>query len=677
MSKRWGNRNARHAWSSTKTLPGIALGVFAVLVPVLVNPRPARAGFGNCPAPGDCFTPHANPGCSNESCCTLVCAEDDDCCRFEWDSLCVDAAEALCGGSACPGTGSCFAQHPTPGCNDANCCNAVCGKEPLCCVLDWDSSCVSAANDLCRPSVCPAGGRCFQPHATPGCENDGCCRGVCALDAYCCDVEWDCVCAERAGQLCGQKACPGEGSCLEEHASSGCADEFCCNTVCLSDPDCCRFGWDDLCVQRAQEVCAACPGTGRCDVGHATPGCDNRDCCQAVCTAEESCCQGQWGLGCVQRAGQLCANPACPSPGSCDTTHENPGCLDAECCHAVCLRDPDCCGFAGWDSICVQRAKELCGPAPNDEPENAIPMECDETHAGSTVGATLDANLVPCGLVNDAPGIWYRVIGNGRVMTANTCQSDVSFDTRLSVFMGECPREFSCVGGNNDFCGLQSSVPWRSVVGEHYLILVRGSLNRTGPIVTNLTCSPVCPAGEAVWVDPPNGVVDARQPHPVNSTLPRQGIERLIVRAPRRADFRCWSVCETRESGFPIAFVRVEEVDGLYTLRLTRPMTPGAVTTVTYHDSPVGQTGRFISHPANINGDGATAAFDILAIIDCLNNVNPAVACPWGFPYSRDVDHSGVFNSSDLLRTIDLINGAGAFATPWLGTTRPTGQGCP
>ncbi|MEK6674259.1 MAG: hypothetical protein AABZ47_01235 [Planctomycetota bacterium] len=216
------------------------------------------AGF--CSGFGDCFIPHPNPGCNNTDCCARVCSDDPDCCVFEWDSLCVNEAKLFCDTSTCPGVGSCFSNHGTPGCDDANCCNLVCGDEPLCCELDWDSTCVNTARDLCTSGPCGSGGNCFSEHPDPGCDLESCCSAVCDQLPSCCQSAWSASCVQAASQQCGSTFCPGVGSCTSVHAGLGCEDELCCNLVCSADPDCCLFGWDTLCVGRAVEECGpSCP----------------------------------------------------------------------------------------------------------------------------------------------------------------------------------------------------------------------------------------------------------------------------------------------------------------------------------------------------------------------------------------------------------------------------------
>ena len=100
---------------------------------------------------GSCFSANGTPGCSNESCCNAVCEIDPLCCDVEWDEACAAAALKLCSGCGNPNAGSCFEAHGTPFCDDAKCCELVCEQDPICCIFDWDSSCVALAEMICSP----------------------------------------------------------------------------------------------------------------------------------------------------------------------------------------------------------------------------------------------------------------------------------------------------------------------------------------------------------------------------------------------------------------------------------------------------------------------------------------------------------------------------------------------
>ncbi len=68
--------------------------------------------------------------------------------------------------------------------------------------------------------------------------------------------------------------------------------------------------------------------------------------------------------------------------------------------------------------------------------------------------------------------------------------------------------------------------------------------------------------------------------------------------------------------------------------------------------------------PGDVNGDGTASPMDILALINSLNAVQPRPV------YATDIDRSEVTASADILRLIDLLNGAGAFDS-WNGVSLP------
>ncbi|MHC4908132.1 MAG: hypothetical protein ACYTF9_00225, partial [Planctomycetota bacterium] len=103
----------------------------------------------------------------------------------------------------CPGEGSCCIPNGTPGCDDAGCCETICAQDPFCCDIEWDTVCVDQANGLCcDPPPCPGDGCCFAANESPGCDDAACCDAVCAADPFCCDTEWDGLCADGAIAVC-------------------------------------------------------------------------------------------------------------------------------------------------------------------------------------------------------------------------------------------------------------------------------------------------------------------------------------------------------------------------------------------------------------------------------------------------------------------------------------------
>jgi len=159
---------------------------------------------------GDCLaaSPTNDPGCGDATCCATTCELDRFCCDVTWDATCAGEAEGVCDGSfrACgPASGVCGLPDNTPGCDNASCCNEVCLVDPFCCLEEWDGTCVDEAESMCFLTCgASAGDRdCGSPHpGLPGCNNEACCTLVCTTDPFCCDTEWDQVCADKAATDC-------------------------------------------------------------------------------------------------------------------------------------------------------------------------------------------------------------------------------------------------------------------------------------------------------------------------------------------------------------------------------------------------------------------------------------------------------------------------------------------
>ncbi len=60
----------------------------------------------------------------------------------------------------------------------------------------------TADDDLIDRGCANGEGRCDEAKATPGCEDAECCRAVCAIDPFCCETEWDANCAALAATAC-------------------------------------------------------------------------------------------------------------------------------------------------------------------------------------------------------------------------------------------------------------------------------------------------------------------------------------------------------------------------------------------------------------------------------------------------------------------------------------------
>lgn len=101
-------------------------------------------------------------------------------------------------------------------------------------------------------------GACCSPSASAGCSDPAVEACVCGGDSFCCDTQWDDVCAAAAdacGGNCGGGG--GGGACCMVQAGPGCADPAIEGCVCLFDSFCCEMQWDDICVEEAQTTCGA------------------------------------------------------------------------------------------------------------------------------------------------------------------------------------------------------------------------------------------------------------------------------------------------------------------------------------------------------------------------------------------------------------------------------------
>ena len=107
--------------------------------------------LGACgdPDSGDCLANNGTPGCDDTACCETVCATRPECCTDQWDEACAIFANIVCGICGEPDSGSCFEANDTAGCEDGDCCALVCDMDPVCCILDWDQTCVDIASGIC------------------------------------------------------------------------------------------------------------------------------------------------------------------------------------------------------------------------------------------------------------------------------------------------------------------------------------------------------------------------------------------------------------------------------------------------------------------------------------------------------------------------------------------------
>lgn len=144
-------------------------------------------------------------------------------------------------------------------------------------------------------------------------------------------------------------------------------------------------------------------------------------------------------------------------------------------------------------------------------------ITCGETVTGSTSGASIQAVPTCTTVLNTAPGVWYTFVGTGQLISVSTCGGTTNYDTKLGVFSGAC-EALVCIGGNDDACGLQSTVNFSSVSGTEYYIYVTGFGTAAGNYSLQLTC-----------IDPPvndlcTGAIQVQCGTPVSGTTIGSGV---------------------------------------------------------------------------------------------------------------------------------------------------------
>jgi hypothetical protein len=234
---------------------------------------------------GSCFVARSNPGCSDGACCADTCTADPYCCDSQWDALCVQRAEATCRhGFTCAEARLLWIEEPSSY-------EFVAGGS-----TSWGPATPCGLNDYqptWRRYIAPTSGMLRVEICTEFAESqptlalyDDCTE---PLDALVCSASPSAGCAlgpsvridhavlagrsyliRIAGkgglpiggvlEIENSAVCGSGGPCLEQHLSPGCDDAECCVAVCNLDPYCCTNSWDNYCVQGAASSCANAPG---------------------------------------------------------------------------------------------------------------------------------------------------------------------------------------------------------------------------------------------------------------------------------------------------------------------------------------------------------------------------------------------------------------------------------
>ena len=165
---------------------------------------------------GDCFQEHQGASCDDATCCETVCTVDPTCCENSWDASCVSLAVANCdipcdNKSECAGDidlnnvvdGSDLAlllgNWSAGGCSDIDGSGTTDGADLAVMLGNWGECAPPPPTEGCGA---PDTGNCNVANGTPYCDDQDCCEAICAADPFCCDTEWDQICADQVGSAC-------------------------------------------------------------------------------------------------------------------------------------------------------------------------------------------------------------------------------------------------------------------------------------------------------------------------------------------------------------------------------------------------------------------------------------------------------------------------------------------
>ena len=363
-------------------------------------------------------------------------------------------------------------------------------------------------------------------------------------------------------------------------------------------------------------------------------------------------------------------------------------------------------------------------PPSNDECAGAIPLTTDVPFNGTSIGST-GTDISACG-DGDSNDVWHSWTADcSGFPTFETCGS--FFDTTLSVYDACGGSELKC--NDDSSCGIRSRIDDLVVTeGQTYYLRVAGFGGQTGGYRLQVTgcrhacclanASPNCglvtpddcvslggvpligsiclgdmdgngvddacegcpPDPQISNSDPFTGTVDARRPFAQKAPMIREGIgsadEPVLLLLTPNADGleTCFSLCETApdpDLGANAISSVVRLPSGLYQLQLDHAIPAGEATTLSYTGD--GSFIHAIAHPGNVNGDAFADPQDVISLMDCC--LDQTCTPPWA-DRSCDIDRSGKRTPLDILTTIDLLQGSGAWSA-WNQTPKPPVTGCP
>ncbi len=363
----------------------------------------------------------------------------------------------------------------TPQCAGKQCgdngCGGVCGT---CC-----------ADQSCQDGQC-AGGLGCGPTDKAGCDGCACEECVCEMDAYCCNGQWDDICASECMEHCG--GCPTEGDCTGKE----CGDDGCGGSCgdCIGDEECVLGGSGTPCQPDCDGKdcgddgcggsCGDCPDGTTCEDGQCLDPCFGvgfEGCCDGTtlhycegdhvmevdCDAQGLLCGWMDNVGWYDCTDQALEDPTGDHPMWC-TGACAPDCEDKTCGSDGC---GGTCGDCGAGETCNDDG--VCEPPCPDFPTNGC---CDgdllnycDVMEGGVAAVDCAAEDLHCGW-DTTLGVYNCVdaqtadpSGEHPLWCAGTCEPDCDGkdcgDDGCGGACGSCVPGFSC--GDDFTCTLGGS----------------------------------------------------------------------------------------------------------------------------------------------------------------------------------------------------------------------------
>ncbi len=320
----------------------------------------------------------------------------------------------------------------------------------------------------------PSTGDCCVAHGGVACSDGACCSAVCTMDSYCCQIQWDQICAYEASFVCG--AC-GAGSCKLPASTvseaEGCGEDL--NGGCNASGE-----HDPIALGAAVGGSFWADGNVR-DTDWYVLTLSEDTAVTVTISSNMPCFAAFVGLDCAGIIGQI-------TNGSCGGTMSH--CFAAGAYYIVALPQVFVgfpCGFEFGNEYSLAVSGVPCDPdaPPNDFCANAQVAWIGANRFSNSF-ATTDQPDATCGGAG-APflkDVWFTFIpGSNAAYSFETCTGPLPFDTGIEVF-DACPADGGVLlGCNDDGAGCALGASHLELVlsrGVTYFIRVGGSNGASG-----------------------------------------------------------------------------------------------------------------------------------------------------------------------------------------------------